>query len=142
MAYLTDGFKTIIAFTALPGILFKEKEVQPPDADGGGEVDTTTMRNTKYRTRQPKHLITMGDITLHVQYDSSVYSLAQLINGLLNVNNTIVITFPDTHTLTVWGWVDKFTPASLKEGDFPMAEVKIHCSNQDNAGVEQAPAYV
>lgn len=139
MAYLTDGYQTLVGFDAAPAIQFKEKEVQPPDLDGGGEVDTTTMHNVRWRTKQPKHLVSAGDMSIQAQYDPILYST--IVSDLLNVNNLITITFPDGATLEIWGWVDKFTPAPLKEGEFPLAEVKIHFSNQDDNGVEQAPVY-
>jgi len=49
MSILNDGHSTTLTFAATPGIAgvtFKEKEVTPPAIQGGGENDTTTMRNT------------------------------------------------------------------------------------------------
>lgn len=138
--YLTDGYQTLISFSLAPGIQFKEKEVQAPGLDGNGEIDTTTMRNERWRTKQPKHLITADDINLKVSYDPEVYNT--IINTLINQNGEITITLPDASTVTVWGWLDKFKPDSNKEGEFPLADVVIHPSNQDNSGVEQAPVIV
>lgn len=139
LAYVvqTDGFKTIVTLTGA-GVSFYEKEVTPPSIDGGGENDTTTMRNTAWRTRQPKKLKTLDKATLKVSYDPVFYSTTV---AQVNVNQSIVITFPDTHTLTFWGWLNKFAPDANKEGEQPTAEVEIICSNQDNSGVEQAPVY-
>jgi hypothetical protein len=122
-----------------PNTILREREVQPPGLDGGGEVDTTTMLNARWRTKQPKHLITLTDIRAQCQYDPIVYQT--LVQGVLNVNQQIRIVFPDGHTVTFWGWLDKATPPSHKEGEFPLMEVMVHCSNQDNNGVEQAPVY-
>lgn len=147
--YLTDGFQTWIRFNLAPGVLLKEREVQPPDVDGGGEIDTSTMRNSYWRTKQPKSLRTLGDMTVQASYDPLTYST--VVSKLLNKNNTIQVLFPAiggvvggarSGTLTFWGWLDKFTPASLKEGEFPMAELKVHCSNQNGGGSEVAPVMV
>lgn len=140
--FLHDGFQTWIGFPDLApniALVMKEREVQPPDMDGGGEIETSTMRNTRWRTKAPKSLITLGDVTLQVQYDPSLYND---ILALINVNTRVEIKFPDTSTLTFYGWVDKFTPPSHKEGEFPVAEIKVHCSNvHAGTGAEQAPVY-
>lgn len=141
MSFLTDGYQALIAFNSSGGVptYMKEKEVQPPDIDGGGEIDTTTMRNVVWRTRQPKHLKTLGNIVVHVEYDSATY--VNIVSAI-NVNQTITVSFPDGHTLTFWGWVNKFTPTSLKEGEFPTAELQVICSNQTSNNVESGPVYV
>ena len=138
--FLTDGFKALVSFQSFPGsvAVMKEREVQPPDLDAGGEIETSTMRNSRYRTKAPKSLVTAGDVTLQIQYDPAIYDG---IVAMLGRNQLIAVTFPDGTSVIVWGWLDKFTPASLKEGDFPMAEIKIHCSNQNNSGIEVAPVY-
>lgn len=137
MSVMTDGFKTLITFPGA-GVTLFEKEVTPPNVDGGGPNDTSTMRNTAWRTQQPKKLKKMEKATAKVAYDARFYdtTVAQV-----NVNQVIVITFPDTHTLTFYGWLDKFTPDAIKEGEQPTAEIEICCSNQDNNGVEVAPVY-
>jgi hypothetical protein len=139
MSYLSDGFPTLIRFSKNPAVLLKEREVQPPDLDGGGEIDTTTMRNNTWRSKQPKSLITAGDSTLQVSYDPKLYSD---ILFMINKNQSITIRFSDGSGIQFYGWIDKFTPASLKEGEFPMAEVKIHCSNTNDAGAEVGPIYI
>lgn len=134
---LTDGFKTTINLTGA-GVTFYEKEVTPPDIDAGGPNDTTTMRTTTWRTKQPKKLKTLGAMSLKVSYDVAFYSTTV---AQIGVNQAIVITFPDAHTLTFWGWLDKFKPDAIKEGEQPTAEIAIECSNQNNSGVEVAPVY-
>lgn len=140
MPFIQDGYQTLISFGADPLIVvvINEKEVQPPDLDGGGEIDTTTMRNLKFRTKNPKSLVTLGDMTVQINYDPVVYT--SLLN-ILNVNNLIRVIFPDGSTLDFWGWIDKFTPASLKEGEFPLAELKIHSSNHDQSLNETEPIF-
>lgn len=136
MARLDDGFSTLIEFSEDSDVQMWEKEVQPPGADGGGENDTSTMRNTTWRTKAPKGLISLSPASAVVAYDPAVYDE---IIAMLNVNQQITITFPDASTLVFWGWIDKFTPNALKEGEQPTANVEIIPSNQNGSGVETAP---
>ena len=143
MARIDDGHPTTIAFGSQssgtgPGITFWEKEVTPPGMDAGGENDITTMRNTLYRTKAPKQLITMTEMTLVASYDAVFYDD---IVDMIKENQLITITFPDTSTLAFYGWLDKFVPGNVVEGEQPTASVTIVPSNQDAAGDEIAPDY-
>ena len=135
---LDDGHQTLISFAANTNVKFYEKTVTPPGVDGGGEVDTTTMENTTWRTRNPKALITLSNASLTVAYDPAVYP--QIV-ALVNVNNLITITFPDGDTLAFWGWLNSFKPGDLAEGAQPTAEIEIIPSNQNSSGVETAPVH-
>jgi hypothetical protein len=106
--------------------------------DAGGANDTTTLRNTTYRTRAPKQLITLTEMSVSVSYDASFYDD---ILGMIKVNQLITITFPDTSTVAFWGWLDKFIPGPVAEGAQPTADVTIIPSNQNDSGVETAPVY-
>ena len=138
MGRLDDGFATTIEFSASgsPGATFWEKEVTPPGMEGGGPNDTTTMRNTDYRTQSPKQLITMTDATLKVAYDAEAINY---IVDLINVNNLITITYPDGAELAFWGWLNTWTPDALVEGEQPTATITIHASNQNASGDETGP---
>ena len=141
MARIDDGHSTTISFGTGPsgtgpGITMWEKEVTPPGMDGGGENDTSTMRNTLYRTKSPKSLISLTEMSITVSYDTDIYND---VIEMINTNQEITITFPDTSTLVFWGWLDKFTPAAVVEGEQPTAEIAIVCSNQDADGDEIAP---
>lgn len=138
MTILKDGFSTTIEMSGAPGILLHEKEVTPPGVDGGGEINTTTMRNNEWRTKAPKSLRDLTESPATCAYDPAVYDE---IMSQLQVNQEITVTFPDGSTLTYWGWLDKFVPNAHVEGEQPTAEVTFIPSNQDNSGVEQAPVY-
>jgi hypothetical protein len=138
MAYIEDGFSTTIDFAAAPNVKFKEVGVTPPGIDGGGPVNTTTMRNTEWRTQNPKHLKTLTPMTGTFEYDPAVYDD---IVAMCNVNQQITVHFPDGSTLLFWGWLDKFTPGENKEGERPTASVTIECSNQNASQDETAPVY-
>lgn len=138
MSRINDGFATLIEFAEDSDVQMWEKEVTPPGVSGGGENDTSTMRNTTWRTRSPKSLITLTESSLTVAYDPAVYDE---IISMVNVNQQITITFADDSTLVFWGWIDEFTPGAAMEGEQPTAEVKIIPSNQNAAGTETAPVY-
>lgn len=138
MARIDDGYQTLISFAADSDVLLYEKTVTPPGIDGGGEVDTTTMHNDTWRTRNPKALVTLSNSTLVCAYDPAVFPE---IVALVNVNNLITITFPDTSTLAFWGWLNTFTPNENQEGVQPDANVGIIPSNQNDSGVETAPIF-
>ncbi len=137
MPILTDGFSTTINLTGA-GTTFIEKTVTPPAVDGGGKNDITGMRNITYRTAVPKKLKTLDKMTLKVYYDPAFYNttIAQI-----NVLQQIQITFPDTHTVTIWGWLNKFTPDALEEGKEPEATIEIEIGNVNSSFAEVAPAY-
>lgn len=137
MAFIWDGFSTIIAVSLNPAILFREKEVQPGALDSGGPIDTTTMRNVTLRTQGPKSLVTIGEMVCQVNYDPAVRGQ---IFAMLGLNQTITITYPDGSVEAFRGVIDKFTPASLREGEFPLAELRIFATNRLANGAEQAPA--
>lgn len=135
---LDDGHQTLISFGADPTVLFWEKKVTPPSIVGGGEINTTTMHNTTYRTKKPKALKDVGNSSVTVAYDPACYPE---ILALVNVNNLITITWPDGDTLSYWGWLDEFTPGELVEGEQPEAEITIIASNQNESNVETGPAH-
>ena len=138
MSRMDDGFATLITFAEDSDVQLWEKGVTPPGVDGGGETDTSTMHNTTWRTRSPKGLLTMSEASMRAAYDPAVYDE---IVSMVNVNQLITVTFPDTSTLVFWGWIDKFTPGESVEGEQPEADVTIVPSNQDDDGAETAPEY-
>lgn len=140
MPRLRDGFSTLISLPGA-GAIFWEIEVTPPGIDGGGPNDTTTMRNIAWRTRQPKKLKTLTAMSARVAYDPRIYNQ---LTPIVNVNAVVQVLFPEASLLTIWGWLDKFTPDRIREGEQPTAEMTIEPSNQDNEDppVEQAPTLV
>lgn len=140
MARIDDGFSTTVDFTGFAGegVSVFEKEVTPPGMDGGGPNDTTTMRNLVWRTMAPKKLKTLTQMSFVASYDPVLYNdlVAQI-----NVNQLVKVTFPDGSSVSFYGWLDKFTPNRIVEGEQPTSEVTIQCSNQDTNGVETAPVY-
>jgi len=141
MAWLNDGFPTTVSFSNAPSgvtLYIQERDVTPPGIDWGGPNDTTTMRNTAWRTRQPKNLKSLTDMTFEAKYDPQFFDQILTMGGTIT---TIVITFPDYSTLRFRGWLDKFEPGTIVEGEMATATVTISPSNQTAAGTEVAPVY-
>jgi hypothetical protein len=141
MALYTDGYQTIISINSLagvPGLVLAEKTVTPVGLDAGGPIDVTTMRNVSMRTNVPKALVTLDPMTVTAAYDARAYPN---FFANLRLNQRISVTFPDNNVVRFWGYVDKFKPAALKEGEQPTAEVTIQPTNLDKTGKESFPQF-
>lgn len=142
---MPDGFSTEIAIAGATTIRLWEKAVQPPALDGGAPIDQTTMRNRKFRTKHPRSLQDVGNMTVACAYDPNVYQDAM---DLINMPTTVTVTFPpgeEGHgtgdTLCFYGYLQKFEPEALKEGEQPMANVTIVPTNTDPDGNEEGPVW-
>jgi hypothetical protein len=133
---IDDGFKTTIGFASAPSVKFYEKEVTPPGISAGGAIDTTTMRNTAWRTMAPKKLKSLLEGGAVVAWDPAAYNDVLAMIAQIQL---ITITFPDNSTLAFYGWLDEFVPGAHQEGQQPTATIKIIPSNQTAALVESAP---
>ena len=143
MAIQKDGYQTTISFSALAsGIVFnvvaKEKGITPPAIEGGGKIDLTTMRNSDVRTFYPKQLYTMGDASVVVAWDPTLY---EEMASVIGVNQTITITFPDATTLAFWGTLDNFAPNESIEGEQPTAVLTIIATNLNDSDEETEPTW-
>lgn len=134
MAVINDGHPTIISLAN--GVVLKEKTITPIGVDGGDAVDTTTMRNSTLRTKQPRRLKDTTDGSMTCAYDPAFLVTAM---SQLNVNQLITITFPDGEVYSFWGWMKTFKPNEIKEGEQPTAECVFVSGNQNGSGVETVP---
>lgn len=135
---LDDGFSTTITLENLPTVKLFETEVKPPGYDAGGPIDTTTMRNTAYRTAAPKKLKSLSNMTSTVAYATE--ALGELWSQI-GVNQIITVHFSDHSTIAFYGWIDKFEPGQHKEGAQPTATLTIQPSMRNNQDEEEAPVY-
>jgi hypothetical protein len=139
MALYTDGYQTIISIDKINvAVVMAEKTVTPVGLDAGGPIDQTTMRNVSMRTNVPKALVTLDPMTVTAAYDPRAYPNF-FVN--LKLNQTIKVVFPDGNTVIFWGYVDKFKPAALKEGEQPTAEITFQPTNLDKTGKEVFPVF-
>jgi len=138
---LPDGFSSKITFATDTTIELWEKDVTPPAIDGGDAVDQTTMHNTTWRTKLPRNLLTLEDVSAVCAYDPVAYDA---IIALTNVNTTITVTFPDGSTLAFFGYLKRFEPSTSVEADQPEATLTIVATNLDAADttVEAGPTMV
>lgn len=138
---IDDGFPTLFGFVVddtTMGIELWEKRLKPFGIDGGGPNDTTTMRNTRWRTRNSKKLVTLTEMTITCSYDPVVYDT---IASYIQLNQELFLAWPNGSQVNFWGWVDMFDPHEVTEGSQPEADVKICPSNQDETGTEIEPLY-
>ncbi len=143
MAIQTDGYQTLIGFSesssgVVMSTLMEEMTTTPPGIDGGGTIDTTSMRNVDWRTFAEKSLKTLMESSVAVKYDPAIYDE---IIATVNVNQAITITFPDGSTLVYWGIINTFQPNGNTEGELPLADLNIQPTNRNAAGAEIAPVY-
>lgn len=135
---LDDGFSTIITLANLPTVKLYEREVTPPGFSMGGPIETTTMRNTAWRTNAPRQLKTLSPVSSTVAFATEVIPLVQ---AQIGVNQLVTVTFPDTSSMEFYGWMEEFAPSAFTEGEQPTATVTIQPSNRNALGAEVAPAY-
>ena len=139
MARIDDGFSTTITLSGNTSISLWEKEVVPPGIIGGGPIDTTTLRNTTWRTAKPKQLKTVGNSTVVAAFDVSVY---EEIVALTNINQRITVNFPDDSALQFYGFIDEFSLNPIVEGLQPTALMQMVPTNTNDAGSEVAPIHI
>lgn len=134
MAYIQDGFRTVFRIPGVPGVQLRTRELQPPALLGGAPIETYTMHNGRLETYEPQGLVATSDIVAQCNYDPLCYNL--LLTAVLNEKWIYVITFPDGATMTFLAFMYEFTPASLRKGEFPLAEVKFRRGNRSITGAE------
>jgi hypothetical protein len=134
---LKDGFSTLIALSIDPDISFWEKSVQPPGIDGGDPVKTSTMHNTDWHTMRPRKLKDMSPASTTVAWDPLTYGN---IVDAVNKDTSVTLHFPSGDSLSFFGFLQKFEPGDMKEGEQPEAKITIVCTNWDyENNVESAP---
>lgn len=131
---LDDGFASAFAFSESPGLDLWEVEVQLPGIDGGDPIDTTTMRNILYRTKDARKLITMMETQHTCRYRANSYPQ---LKDLINVPGSITIWLPDGinvfsgSNISFFGYISKADFKAFKEGEPPEVEITIVATNTD-----------
>lgn len=137
---LNDGFKTLITFSNNPSAEVYEKQVTPPGVDGGAPIDTTTMRNTSWRTFFSRSLKTLSALSLNGAYTTKGVYTHLLV--MVNQNQLITVTFADGSTVAFWGFIQTVTPGAATEGEQPTVDITIAPTNRNNSNQEVAPEYL
>jgi hypothetical protein len=137
---LDDGFPTVIAFALNPSVNLWEMSVKPPGVDGGDPKDLSTMHQVAWRRRGPRKLKTLTDSTFTAGYDPKAQGECE---ALVNKEGAITIHWPDGGTRSFFGFLQKFEPNEVKEGEPPTAQVTIVPTNWDPVNhVEAGPVDV
>jgi len=140
MARLNDGAKTTIS---LAGATLFPTGITIPSFEGGGGIDTTTLKNTTMRTRMPRVLKDVGECSFTAAYDPA--ALATLYGNINADPSEITITFADSGTVKFYGFVDSVAPGELTEGELPTVDVTVIAANTDATssadGTEKAPTF-
>lgn len=135
---LYDGFSTKVTVSGDTDIAFFEKSITPPSIDGGEAIDITTMFNSTWRTKVPRSLMELGDVSVTAAYDPVLYTELQ---SVINVNCTITVEFSDGSTLAFFGYVRTADFQEVSEGEQPEIQVTITPTNWDPANfIEAGPA--
>jgi hypothetical protein len=138
MSILKDGYKVTITLGGPGANLYGEIEITPPEIDGRGGIDMTSMRNLAWVTMAPKSLKQLNPVNAKLMFDPS---LIPAVYARVQRNTLFTITFPDGATLTFWGWIDKMTHDPLKESERPTLTVVIQPSNLNSQCQEAGPVF-
>lgn len=134
---MDDGFPTRMVFAASTTASLWEKSIKPPGMDGGEAIETTTMRNTTWRTMASRSLKTLTDMTGEAAYDPVIYST---LLSIINVETTVTIQFYDGTTLAFYGFLRLVEPNDIVEGEQPTLQFTVTPTNVDpTTRGEEAP---
>ncbi len=137
---IRDGYATLIQIGVTPLLALYEREVTVAAAQGGGPIESTTMRNLAYRTKDPKTLKQMGDLMATVCSTTTTYQTIE--QDLINEPTFCLVAWPDGSTLKLYGYVDQFSPAGFSEGNLPTFNLLFIVTNRDpTTGEESPPEY-
>jgi hypothetical protein len=102
-------------------------------------IDNTTMHNDSWRTRGPRHLVTLTDSKCKAAYDANLYSS---ILANLNVEQSITIQFSSGVAIAFYGFLRLFEPEEMTEDKMPTANITIVPTNVDPASGLEAPPVI
>lgn len=134
---LDDGQFTKITFARFPAVSFWEKAVQPPGADSGEPIDTSTQHNVRFRTMAPRSLITQTPAPITAAYDPAL--LTQIIQ-MVGIKDTVTYRFPDGTTWAQYAFLKDIAFAPLVDGTHPECTINVVPTNWDPTNrVEAGP---
>lgn len=141
MGIQTDGYQTLMAFSTDSSLstVIEEINPQPSGLEGGDAIDTTTMRNSTWRTMAPQGLKTKTPITYDCAYDSLALDTLQ---SHINVIQQFTISFPDGSSEVIYGFLQNAIPGNNEIGARPTMSLTIVPTMQDSSGTEQNPNYI
>jgi|GEM_PF-2948378 len=129
MATLFDGLYTTLNIGGT--VLVCEIEVTPPAIDGGEGIPQDCMRSGGWNLMWPRKRRRLGPISAVVSWSPDMYfvnlGLAPPPNAsvLVNIVSMVFVTFPTGGILAFWGFLSKFEPQAMKDGERPTANITI-----------------
>jgi hypothetical protein len=126
---LKEGQGNSVAFSRRPTVSFWEVTFKPPGIDGGDPVEQTTQLNVAWHTMAPRVLKKLTECTGSAAYDPNVYN--DILTYLINQEGGVTVHWYDGSTLDFWGYLAKFEPEELREGEQPRASFTIVPTNVD-----------
>lgn len=137
---LEEGFPCSLMFARFPNIALWPKGFTPPGADGGDAIDITTQVNVRVKTKAARTLYMSPDLKLTVAFDPK--TLYQCTNSMINQEGSCTFYWPDGSYLDFYGYLQKFEPKELKEGEHPEADVTVVMTNWDPVNkIEVEPVF-
>lgn len=131
---LRNPFPTIVTFSLNPTISLWEVETGLPGPEGGEPIDTVTMRNTLFRTKDPRILQEIMAAPMQFAYDPQALPA---ISGMINKNQLITWTFPTGGTWAIWAYLKSFKPnPNTIDDKMPLATAEIVPTMHNNSDVE------
>lgn len=137
---LDSGYQSLVVFRGLENLAIFEKTVQPPSANGGDPIQTTTMLNSFSETKAPQRLVGDDDSVVVAAYDPAVL---QTLRNIINVPDSITWAYPDGSAEVYWGYLKSAVKSPLQKDQQPEMTLTIVITNWDPINcVEAGPAYV
>lgn len=145
--HLFDGYQTFVAISTNAGALLDDKPgnwlwevtVTPVGIDGGDPINQDTMWNLVWHLVTPRHLKTLMEVMFTAAYDPDGYSG---FIAWINIVTNITVYYPDGSTVTFWGFMRKFEPQEVKEGEMPKVNVTVTPSLMDPSAPNGRPVIV
>lgn len=137
MVDVNDGLGTSLELEQ-SDIVINEVRITPPAMEGGDKIDLTHLGNTAYMTGQPRQLKSMENFSFEGVYDPS-----KLVSSPVNVNQRVLIVYPDGSRHRIWGFLKRLEPGEIVEGARVAVTGTIEVTNTNNATVraEAPPIY-
>ena len=136
---MKNGYRMLVTLGNVASAPFWEVSVKPPGVDGGDEIDTTTMHNDEWRSKAPRALKDLTNSSTKAAYDPKIWNT---ILSQVNVPQVITFLWPNGDLLSFYGFLKKWEPSDLTEGEMPTNDFEIVATNEDPAtGAEVAPLF-
>lgn len=138
--YLTDGYKSVVAFSAFPAVQVWEKSVKPSGTQGGEPIPASTMQLDVWHRMAPRSLKKKGPMVMVCAYDPD--SKPQ-IEAMVNSQQSMTQYWPTGDYEDFFGTLNETEYSELKEGEPPEVTLTIIVTNWDPVNnVEAGPVYV